>query len=240
MNNLADKISQAIKEQAIKPKPKWNFTIKEILIWLFIVICLLIIGLLMAVNWEIIYQQQVSLLFQKSHDYLMLLKTVPYFWLLLCLGLAIFTYYEFCHTKSGYKINFIYFVSGIMSLTLILSGIFYFAGVGELVEAKLEQQESYHYVVMVPKKNWSQPELGILGGKIIDIKNPYFILNDWNEENWLIKVYPDTIIKPNNLIMKGEYVRLLGEIEDEHSFKAIIIMPWYQKQKNCLNECKHR
>ncbi len=226
LNNLAEKIIKTIEEKKIKPRPKWEFVLKNYFIWAAAIITLIIGGLAFAViiylirnsDWEIYQQINSSWL-----EFIIL--SLPYFWLLTFMALIAMAYYNFKHTKSGYKYRFHLIVVVVFLLSLTGGSLFYVFGLGEYVDKVFEEQiPVYHQLMAHRYKIWQQPENGFLAGEVEQIISPEkFKLEDLNGNQWLVSYQMDSKqwqIKP------GLRVKIIGKITSDNHFQAEIIKPF--------------
>ena len=233
MTNISDKIKEEIKKKDIKPKPKWNFTFFQILKLIIIAFGVIFLGIAMAINWEIISQNDLPTLFKRPQRFFVMARAIPYFWIGISVILAALVYLEFQKTKKGYKVKFIYIISSIIIFSLFLSGIFYYSGLAELAEEKLEKKRPYQKIVPIPKKHWINPENGMLSGKILQVNNDeLFILEDWEENTWEVYIVEETEVGPFTIIAKDNLVKMIGEVEDDNEFEAIFIKTWKEPHHN--------
>ena len=95
MTNISEKINKQIKDKQLKPKARWNFTVKQVLLWSAIVSTVLIIGLAASLTLEILIEQEVTELWQLKARLYLLLEAIPYFWLMVAFALSVLIYFQF-------------------------------------------------------------------------------------------------------------------------------------------------
>jgi hypothetical protein len=221
---------EEIKEKKIQPKPKWEFLLKEYLIWVFGIGSLLVGGLAFSViihmsitnDWDVYEYINNSLVS-------FILATLPYFWLM-CLGIFIaLAYYNFKHTKSGYhyQIHALVLVSVISSI--LLGGVFYSVGLGRTLDVVFsENVPAYHQFMNHRRALWKHPEKGLLAGIITEKNGDDIKVKDFDGKTWSISL--DDIIFDDDLdIEKGSRVRLIGRVTSDGEFKAERLMPWVRR-----------
>jgi len=222
-NKLLDKI----KTEKLNPKPRWQFLLKNYTVWLVGLLSLLIGAAAISVmiylfkfnDWEIYDQTKKTFL-----EFFIL--TLPYYWFIF-LGVFVFTvYYNFKHTKKGYRYSSILLVGASIIFSIILGTIFYFAGMGEAIDNILGRQAPfYDQVINRHIDFWSQPNEGRLSGMVISKTNDgKFILIDRGTEQWLVSA-DDNGLNSENIVVVGQPIRLLGEETGNHTFKADKILP---------------
>ena len=233
MTNIADKINEQIKQEDIKPKPKWRYTFGEVLLWALLILGVPVLALAIALSWEISVQQDFNLFMAMPGRVMTMLKALPYFWLILSLALAILAFIEFRKTKQGYKIKWHFIVITILIGTILLAALFYYTGLAQYIENKLEEHlPGYHRVVPVPHMIWMQPDAGMIAGTIASVSSDNLILIDWNGEVWEIKFSKDTMVPPDFQLLQGEKIRVIGELEDEEEIEAFGIRPWKKNNRD--------
>ena len=216
-----------IKGEKISPRPRWQFLLKDYLVWLSGLVALIVGGAAISVmiylfkfnDWEI-YDQT------KKSFWEFFVLTLPYFWFIF-LGLFIFIIsYNFKHTKKGYRHSVILLVGASVISSIVLGFVFYAAGLGEKLDNILGQGAPlYDRVINRHIDFWSQPEEGRLSGLIIGIVDEgKFILVDRGQEEWLVGV-ENSRPYPGAAVVIGQPIRMLGEEVADHAFRADKILP---------------
>lgn len=222
--NITQEILDKIKDT--KPKPRWQFLLKDYFIWFSACLALMISSLALAVvlymliynDWDVYARISGSLL-----EFVFL--TFPYFWLLFLGIFILITYYNFRQTKKGYK----YKLSKIFLVALgfnILLGIFlYNMGVGQAIDNAIARRVPFYERFINPRFHiWSQTEEGFLGGIVRDINDECIIIEDIRGNLWSIKHFNTTT--PSFVRLQiGQPVRIIGEKIDSENFEMHIILP---------------
>ncbi len=222
-----NKLLAKIKEDKINPKPRWQFLLKDYVVWLVGLVALLIGAAAISVmiylfkynDWEIYDQTKKSFL-----EFFIL--TLPYFWFVF-LGLFVFiVYYNLKHTKSGYRYSAILLGGASILLSIILGSIFYVAGLGEKFDNILGSGAPYYDCVINRHINfWAQPTEGRLSGLVTSLREgEKFILVDRGQEEWLVSTENSEPYSGATIIL-GQPIRLIGEEIGDHLFRADRILP---------------
>lgn len=237
MSQTSDDILKTIEEKQITPKPKWQFSLKNLVFWLFFVFSIIlgsltvvtIIFMIADYDWDIY-----KYLDRSAFEHIFI--SIPYFWIIV-LGLLIFAgYYNFRHTKRGYRQKTIILVFSSIAGSIILGTILFFCGMDcEIHEVFSEQLPYYDNLVHTKEDVWIFPEKGLLSGTITDIQNQNeFYLRDIDGNMWHVE--DGNIEDFGNLVFcKGEEIKLIGQLKDDHNFSAKIIRPWHAG-----NRCNQR
>lgn len=227
MTSLSQQVLEKIKNNNLKPKPKWEFLVKEYLIWALAVVSLIVGSMSFAViifmttndNWDLIDRV-------KGFWQIMLLS-LPYFWILV---LAIFisvAYYNFRHTPKGYR----YQLSSIFALSILLSivfgAFFYQLGLGKAMDEIFYRnipfyRDIHHKQMMI----WNLPDQGLIIGEIMSVRdNGDFDMEDLSEKNWRIKIESEkTKIQPGLSLSVGEMIRVFCVDKQDDECRADAIM----------------
>lgn len=222
-----NKLLAKIKEEKISPKPRWQFLLKNYVVWSVGLISLIIGAIAVSVmiylfkfnDWEIYEQTRKTFL-----EFFIL--TLPYYWFVF-LGFFIFiVYYNFKHTKKGYRYSSLLLVAASILLSIILGAIFYAAGIGEKLDNILGSRAPFYDQIINRHVNfWSQPAEGRLSGLVLGVvEGGNFILIDRGQEEWLVST-ENSKLYPGAIIIIGQPIRLLGEEIDNHTFRADKILP---------------
>lgn len=235
MNDVSQNILEKIQKEHIKPTPKWHFMLKKSVIWALFAVSL-ILG---SIAFSIILLQINDVewdLYEKAGGLLgFVFLVIPYFWIIFIIGFLLLGYYNFKHTDTGYKYNTFYVVLISIGTSMLLGTALYSFGISEHLEDKfLENIPFYKEMNFGKRQMWVMEERGLLGGKVIEIKNAdEFDMEDFRGKLWLIKVENEQPLnllpkpfKPNFKPKPGDLVKVIGEKESEYVFRAFDVRPW--------------
>lgn len=236
MGDLGNKVLEKIKAEKIEPKPRWQFLLKDYFIWLVFITAVVVGGIAFCVilhifsanDWDIYQNLGRSRL---TH----VLLSFPYVWLVL-LGLFLaLAHYNYRHTKRGYCCGTYWIVVLSVAGSLVLGIILHLGGTGKIMENTLfariplyQKVSCCHY----RKDIWTQPEKGLLGGRILNVKNDFeFDLEDFGGFIWVVERNSQTILRNPVVIIKNENVKLIGEKKGEKRFWAKEIRMWEKEKR---------
>ena len=233
MSNISEKTLKKIEEKNITPKPRWHFLLKNYFIWLLFFFSIIIGALAVSVmvfieieyDWDI-YKFLGRSLF--SHIFF----SLPYLWAAVLLLFIFVAYYNFRNTTKGYRYNVFFLLGGSIFLSLILGLVFFECGLGAGIHKLFSEQIPFYNSCVCDKSDvWNNPEKGLLGGEIIDIKSQNdFSLQDLNGDMWHIKTECDKV-SDCCFLQKGERVELIGQELKDNIFIAKFIRPWEHMRK---------
>lgn len=241
-NKFDQELLGKIKKEKIIPKPKWQFLLKDFVIWGAGIISLIVGGLANSVIIYLLRYNDWGIYSQISDSLLeFVLLTLPYFWMLFFAFFVFVIYYNIKHTKKGYRYPLSIILTASIIISIILGAIFFKAGMGQAIDDVLgEKAPFYEKIINRQMRFWSRPEQGRLSGLIIsELSNNEFILIDLNHMEWIVKT-EKTIIAPNVKIEAGVPIKLDGKQLSENIFyakKIILISPGrglFERQKNKL------
>jgi hypothetical protein len=228
---FSDKIISKIKEEKLKPRPRWEFIFKNYFLW--------IVGFL-SLFFGALSFSLVIYLFNSSVDifsdrfgasfWRAFLAVVPVFWLIF-LALFVFLFYlNLKKTKRAYKYSpFFILIIGLIS-SIALGTSFYMIGFGKKLDSALGKNINpiVYGRFMNPQLDfWSEAEEGRIAGIISRLgKDKSFFLLDKNLDEWLV-YYNDINSRHILNIEKGALIRCFGEKISEDQFRALRIMPMH-------------
>lgn len=227
--NLSKKVLDEIKKKAIHPKPKWEFLLKDYVFWGAYVVLILVGSLAASVTIFRIFTNEWAF-YRHFDDNLLVFtfRTLPYFWCLLLVIFVFIAYYNFQHTKRGYKYSFPLILGSSFVISVVLGAAFFGIGIAEELEDKaLHNLPLYEDFAFRPQlERWSNAEKGVLGGEILSIsENDSLNLENFQGEEWkiLIEKVEDEEKKSLNT---GMIIRIIGNKTGEKQFSAEEIHPW--------------
>jgi len=233
MKNISNDVLKKIKDNNIKPKPRWYFITKNYFVWLIFGISIILGSFAFSMVLFIIKQLDWDIYHYIGESFL---KTVfislPYLWLIFLILFIGVAYYNFIHTKRGYRFKFISILLISLIISVTLGAILYSNGLSEnLGNIFFEKIPYYNRLVYTCEKQWMRPERGLLAGTIIEIGLPEnsFILGDLNNNRWEIEA-SEAIWKGKISPATGLKIKLIGKLINDNYFKVLEIRPWQQGQ----------
>jgi len=242
MQDISKKIIQVIEDQQLKPKPRWQFLLKNYFLWSLTVITIILGALATGVVlFELTHSQYLDLAPNFGLAKRLILAT-PFFWLILLILFIAISYYNVRHTQKGYRYHTYWIVIFSILFSIFLGAIFYVSGGGEKLEDFFYQKiPIYRQIVHRQVRVWQSPEQGRLIGWIISQPEiDSFLLKDFNLNTWMViteSPLPSKLPYNARIIVTGER---LGHQE----FLAKEIMPLFkiEHKLNCMkgNNCLMR
>ncbi len=236
--DLSQKVLTDIKEQKIAAKPRWEFLLKDYFIWFLFVISVIVGSLAVSVIIFVYRNNALSLMMKRlgiSED----MFELPYFWLLILLVFIVIAYYNFHHTKQGYKYS-VYWVMLASVLVSILGGtaLYFLKGGQQLEQAVYQRLPLYQKMVEKKGKLWLDPEQGRLAGVIVsDIyqqdETVNFELKSVNGDKWNVACDHSEDFN-QGLFRPGIRVIIFGQVQPPNNFYAEEIMPWFAPKERVI------
>jgi len=227
MDDLSKKTLEKIKKEHISPKPKWKLQIKDISIWsflgIFIVLAVLsfsAITFLMAdTDWGIAKNLNRSFL---RH----VIMSFPFIWIILFIIFIMFSVYEFKNTKKGYKYNFSLIVGVALIIISVLGFALFSSGMGKKFNQRMINKFPFSKFSQNKGEVWMQPKKGLLAGEILEIINrDKIILKDFNDMEWEVYL-ENAFLKSKNMIKEGGKIKVVGQKKNENIFIAEKVWAW--------------
>jgi hypothetical protein len=235
MSISKDTLNQ-IEAKKIKPKPKWQFLLKNYLIWSIAGIAALIGSLAMAVIIYIAVNRDWFLYSQKIHRPPLgnFLLDLPIIWIILLLIVVFIALYDVRHSKTGYKYSVYLIVIGSLLIIFVCGIIGHYFGLGAGIDKRAGQKIPFYRSIEKQTFNlWTEVENGHLGGKFVrKIDDNTIEIRDLAGKTWQVDI---TNIE-NPLFKEGEKLKIIGDKTDDNTFKAQDIHFWSdQKFKQFFN-----
>jgi len=230
MSDVTKKILDTIKGRNLRPKPRWHFVLRGILIWFFTVASVIIGSLAFSVMiFRIVNNDWEILKFINRSPVAHILNTLPYIWIVLLILFVALAYYNARHTKGAYKYHAYWFIVGSIIVSLVIGGIFYAFGLAPRVHYAAEKLPFIKELMYDRENLWQNAEGGFIAGEVTGMLSGVgmFQLEDLDNKSWVVRpgdeYYPPP---PHFIIEEGVMVRIYGEKIDEELFEAIKVMPY--------------
>ena len=229
MKNITDSVLEQIKKENIKPIPKWQFLLKDSVIWTTFVLSLMIgsigtsISIFLAVNSDVLNTSFNDLSFVQG-----IVFAVPFFWIILSVFFIFLAYYNIKHTEGGFRWNVLVILVINILLSLLMGLILYFTGVSaKLNQIFIDNIPYYSQFADVRDQVWMRPESGYLAGEIISIgqTDNTLILIDLNGKEWNIDL-ANADIRHSIQLEAGIKIKLSGKKIGDSFFSATEVRPW--------------
>ena len=231
MSIITEKIIQKIQFEHIQPLPKKFFLLKQCLIWLCDFLLLILSGFLTAVIIFLIKNQDWDIA-QRFTIFkpLFIFFILPYFWLILLLAASALVYYNYRHTKYGYRLKFSLIIFVFLVFNLTFGFIFYQLDIGHALEEKISNNFTFYHQINNNHLLWQAVDKGLLAGQVIAQEKNNLTILDFEQNIWQISLSEKITYWP----IINEKIKIIGQRIGERKFLAEEIRPWCGCQK-CLN-----
>lgn len=221
------RLIEKIKEQQMKPLPRWRFTIKYTLIWLSFILCVLFGALAFSVILYAIQQLDFDIARHMSHSTIeLVLSLVPYLWIIALIIFLVMAIFSIKNSRKGYRFTSPSLVGFATGLSILVGTLFFISGgAGWLENAFANEVSIYEGIEERKEQIWSLPEEGYLSGTIISASDNIIDLKDLKGKYWKVS-YEGADIVPAVHLTDGEKIKLMGKMTSENTFKANMIRPW--------------
>ena len=228
MDRLSEKIVGKIKEEKVKPKPRWHFMVMHLFLISTIVLSIIFGSMAFAViirkitltDWELAR-------LSAGGSIRPIIQLLPYLWFIFVI-LAIFIADRlFKKTKTGHRRKPWMILLGSVLLSMNFGYIFFITHFDQPFEKTFRNHLPY-YQLMEEKQHglFIAPEKGLLAGKIIEIntENNWMII-DFKRHEWLVDVSSaefKTHFEPEIGLMVG----IMGKTQKRGQFEATVVEIW--------------
>ena len=223
MTDISKKVLERIKKEQVLPRPRWYFLTRNYFFCLMFVLTTLLGGIAFGMillitrdlDWDIYPYLGLSLTESVA-------ISLPYLWIGLLVFFLYITYYNFIHTRSGYRYRFIVIFLVSLLISSLMGTGFYQYGWTETVERQLRNRvPAYQRLVYSRENQWMNPKKGLLGGVVTEImpeKNRLFI-EDYLNKKWEIHS-SQARVRGNIPLARNQNINIIGQQISDDTFKA--------------------
>lgn len=224
MSDISKNILEQIKEEGIKPRPRWQFAVLSVLLIVVLIATIVIGGVAMSLillklfslEWDL-----VSVTGDQGRP--TILDVLPVVWIALLALVLLLAVWAFEKTEAGYKYHPILIVIGSIFISAILGTLLYGLRGADLFDQILQENvPSYSELEKMRALRFHLPQAGILPGRVVEVISPTTMqLEDLREHVWSIEL-SSPMMKVKNLqnIPTNSMVMVIGEMQDDDSFVA--------------------
>ena len=228
MKNLIQDTISRIKEQHIRPEPRWKFVLRKIGLWILIGLVAFLASASISVVYFLLSQLDWDLYrFSQHNRIFFFFSMVPYFWLILLAIFAAGVFWGVRRTENGYRFNWLKIVAVTVAGLILLGFLLSYIGLDRhFNNVMMKRMPYYANNIETKEKQWMQPEQGFLSGVIKDISKDGLSIRDLDGADWNVEVSEKTFVRPMARIEKGEMIKIIGTKKGGKTFEALEIRPW--------------
>ncbi|MCK5096351.1 MAG: hypothetical protein KAR24_03290 [Candidatus Pacebacteria bacterium] len=225
--DIADSIMEKIERESIKPKPRWEFLLKNYSIW-FTGILAVVVGSVATSSIIFAIRNADWFLYRRLSDSFLIhvFKVMPFLWIGFLVLFVLIAIYQIKHTKRGYKYSLAIIVLGNIFVSMILGSVLYVFGFGHLIDVYAGRfVPSYQAIEERREEMWTQPENGLLAGIVLGTSTKDVLLQDFAGGTWNItmdKLKPVDVI----ILSLAQEVAVVGNVISTSTFEACAVRPW--------------
>lgn len=228
---LAHDVLAHIEEEHIAPKPRWHFLIKDYVVWATGIASLVVgsvavsVIIFAAVNSDFAYRHLLS-----RGPFEHIVQLLPVLWIVLLAVFVALAYYNFKHTKHGYRHRLIAVVSTSILISIAAGTGLYAAGASQIADYAVSRALPFHPAFDEKRQAlWVQPERGLLAGYVVSIEDSGDLaFEDFEGKNWNIST-EDLNEREKGLFAHIDTVSIIGEQISDDEFRACLVRPWMIK-----------
>jgi hypothetical protein len=227
-NNITKKVLDTIHDAHLVPKPRWNFLLKQKIVWGVGLILTLFGGMAFSVIIHSIRTGDWDLYRYTSSGFIKIFFiTLPYVWLVLIVLFGIVAYFNIRKTKTGYRYTMLYIIGGIVVISAVFGMLFDFIGVGKRFEHTCAMHVgAYQKLSCFQESLLHDPEHGIIVGDVISFskETSILIIRDVHDIQWNVLIKDKNTTEPQNFLI-GSKIKIIGKKVDQNNFISSEIRP---------------
>jgi hypothetical protein len=220
MSKLSEHVLEQIKDKGIKPKPRWYFVLMNIFLIASLVFAILVGGMVMGLIFlKLSHLEWGYVRFIGDDVFPRLWEVLPLIWVIMLLLVLLMASRVFEMIEGSYKYSHLVVLGASILLSTILGGVVYASRLSDLVELSLRSHlDFYEQMESMAEQKFELPDKGLLPGRVIEIRNGGFTLEDLRDDDWDVTA-PENLIQMVHL-ENGQMVMVIGEKTDDDAFIA--------------------
>ncbi|MBU1119652.1 hypothetical protein KKA50_00395, partial [Patescibacteria group bacterium] len=157
-----------------------------------------------------------------------IILSIPIAWILLTILFVFIAYYNFKHTKEGYRFTVVKIFLMNIVVSIVLGVVINGLGLSQQLNTVFSNNiPFYNHTMDLRSEVWMRPESGYLAGTVIDIDPNTMILQleDLKGKIWDIP-FENATAKGKVVFRLDEKIKIVGKILPDNVFEAFEIRPW--------------
>lgn len=224
MTKFSENIVGRIKSEHIVPVPRWHFLLKSYVFWGLLAISVFLGSISFSVIAHLASVGDFDLFGHLQGNFAVsAMMMLPYFWFLSVAIFGLVAYYNWKHTRLGYRFKrrWIFFAG--IGCSVFFGSIMYAFGMGNAIDLMMIRSMPFYDQSKHKARAelWLQPESGLIMGRVVgfDGANSQVIIEDEQGRDWSIDEKAITQ-KIESTIKKGKIVKVIGKKDGESGFIA--------------------
>lgn len=233
MGKISKKVLEKIEKENIKPIGRWSFVLKNSFLWTLFGLNILFGSIGLAISIYLFESSDVLNLILSVNDFLgVLILAIPTVWILLTIIFLGVAYLNFKYTERGYMFSLrkIFLINTLA--ILILGGILHLSGVSERLNRVFSESFSEYDITLDPRyRIWSSPQTGYLAGTVLSVNKESIEIEDLDGNIWIVDT-SEAKVRRAVVLIKGEKIKIVGNVVTKSTFQALEILPWEGRGRN--------
>ena len=221
MQKLSQSILKKIKNSHLKPRARWQFRLRDTVLWILAVVAVILAGIFIAGLIQDLIKAEWDIMHRYPGGKLGFIRqAISITWLIGIVAVVALAFVFFRKTKRGYRYGVFALAGIILTASLVLGA--------SLIPTKIPEQmrdlRMQHLPERFNEERWLNPKEGFLIGEIIEIEDKLFILSALDQKVWEVGI-EQAVIPPRLKLKVEELVRVVGKQTGEDTFQAEFVKP---------------
>ncbi|MCW1930362.1 MAG: hypothetical protein KIH62_003530 [Candidatus Kerfeldbacteria bacterium] len=222
----SDAVMTQIKQKHLAPIPRWRFVLLNIGLWASGVAAAIVGALGVCMIIVVLKDSQWQLLSTRPHSGALIIRTLPYLWILLLVVFVYLAHKLVRHTRYGYTYAPLYILVISLCVSAVGGGVLYVSGIGNAFVSFIDDHRPPFHAMFIPQYAiFEDSAEGLLRGRVTKIiSSKEFDLKDPRGEEWVVDISNASI---TGNIVENAIVHAAGEPEEGRVFRAdvVLVMP---------------
>lgn len=224
MSKISENIVDQIKKEGVKPRPRWQFVLSNILLVAVLIVTIILGGLAMSLIYLKLFNLEWRFVtFGGEHGLPRFFEVLPLLWIILLLILLGAGVWAFEKTEGGYKYQPTWVVVGAIFMSMLLGGVVYFVNGADLVEDILRANiPPYELMEIAKEQKFLNPDQGILVGRFDELIVPGQLqVIDLLDHDWTVNLNDNLSGRPDvKRLNIGQPIVVFGVKTGDSTFDA--------------------
>lgn len=194
--SVMDAVLREIKQQEITPRPRWQFVMRDYILWSFLAAATIVGAIVMAIVFTVVSDHPWELMrFMKKGKLQFAFTVLPYIWIVLYVVIIGIAWKIAQETKHGYK-RMTYILATSLLLSIVLGMVLSVFAIGRTLLMTTQEYMPGANAVLTQDSWLHDPSEGRIAGRIIaiDDESNLWQVEDAQGQVWSVAVDDDAHI----------------------------------------------
>ncbi|HVT74964.1 MAG TPA: hypothetical protein VHD69_00910 [Candidatus Paceibacterota bacterium] len=225
---LQEQILKRIKTDKVRPTSRAYFRLRDYILWVLLGVFAAALSLGFGMIIFMIFGTDHTIFAKLGLSFSeRLLYSIPIFWIVATIVVAVAAYINFRRTRKGYRVSARQFAVIAAVIAVAFGSMLYAFNVTRSVNRAAAENIPIYSAIVLDTETWFDPEHGLLSGSVkVKDSDDSFTLRDPNFDLWQVTGDDVSVVPAGFKFRSGDRIKIIGKKTGDLEFRAVEIRPF--------------